>query len=279
MRTLTYRHLGRGGRLGNQIWELVSTLGIARDYGYKPVIPQWDYAPFFSFPRDIWGDPSDDSLEADSETFVPHMEHAARVYLQDYGLFSSIKDEVREWVKPPVDVLEGLDFDPDDLADVVSLHVRRGDNVTHPIGLHPLATVEYYAEAASRFTDKKIFVFSDDISWCRDVLPEALQRDDLFFVDGGVSRPHEHEQYDRAGPIDWRDLHIMAMCRGGSIIANSTYSWWAAFASGNENVFYPSAWFGYKLHKSEGGWIDPALMFPDNWTELHNPAVGAHKKD
>lgn len=283
---IAFMKLGDAGRLGNQLWQIASTVGIARRENGIPMFKHWDYRPFFSFPGEFWPEHnrttfSDaDVISSDEERFVPHMDERCRVYLQDYNLWSDLADEVREWVQPSPKAREALDRSLEsmpDLSDVVSLHVRRGDNVHHPEGLHPLASMRYYRTAVNRFPDDQLFlVFSDDIPWCKENLPKELERD-LMFVTGSQSRPPEHLNYHQVGPVDWPDLHLMAQCKGGSIIANSTYSWWGAFASGNDQVYYPDAWFGYKLHKDEQGWIDPSLMFPDHWIELHNPAVGAHK--
>jgi hypothetical protein len=51
----------------------------------------------------------------------------------------------------------------------------------------------------------------------------------------------------------------MSLCKD-SIIANSTFSWWAAFLNKNldKKVTYPDNWF-------KGSDID---IFPDNWIRL-----------
>jgi hypothetical protein len=109
-----------------------------------------------------------------------------------------------------------------DASDSVSLHVRRGDylkgNNADTFG--NIATLDYYRNAiaravADREQDGKVqrfFVFSDDISWCRNNLdiPNAV------FVSCNSGRD------------SWKDMVLMASCRT-NIIANSTFSWWAAW--------------------------------------------------
>ena len=58
----------------------------------------------------------------------------------------------------------------------------------------------------------QIFVFSDDIAWCR----ETFAAPDFAFVDSN-------------GPDDAADdLRLMAACRH-HVIANSSLSWWGAW--------------------------------------------------
>jgi hypothetical protein len=103
---------------------------------------------------------------------------------------------------------------------VVALHVRRGDLAHardvlgkpemvhgHPVGM------EYIAKAVARFPNEPAFlVFSDsskDLEWCRQNIPGK----NLFFADGHT---------------DIQDFVLMSRC-DHNIIANSTFSWWAAW--------------------------------------------------
>jgi len=158
----------------------------------------------------------------------------------------------------------------------VSLHVRRGDYLEFT-GPQVLA-IGYYRNAFSVLCERihassvklppnsdsvsavsqssgpsaiSFFVFSDDISWCREALPPVLAgaqfsafglQTSLFFVDNNdESRPHE-------------DLRLMSSC-SHHIVANSSFSWWGAWlnpdkgkivvrpAMGNEHVdSYPPSW-------------------------------------
>lgn len=109
-----------------------------------------------------------------------------------------------------------------DASDSVSLHVRRGDYLKGKNAdmFGNIATLDYYRNAIARVVSDgeqagkvpRFFVFSDDINWCRDNLdiPNAV------FVSGNSGRD------------SWRDMALMARCRT-NIIANSTFSWWAAW--------------------------------------------------
>lgn len=118
---------------------------------------------------------------------------------------------------------------------VVSLHVRRGDlahahevlgnkGITHgaPIGL------EYIHQAILRFPENTCFlVFSDspkDIEWCR----RNIQAPNLEFSDASS---------------DLWDFIVMKSC-DHHVIANSTFSWWAAWLDPNPDhrVISPRMW-------------------------------------
>jgi hypothetical protein len=63
--------------------------------------------------------------------------------------------------------------------------------------------------------------------------------------------------------MDWVDLQLMAQCKGGSVLSRSTYAWWGAFLSRNENVTMPTPWFGPRL-----SYIDTSLLVVPGWREV-----------
>lgn len=123
----------------------------------------------------------------------------------------------------------------------VSLHVRRGNYLKHP-DVHPTVTKEYCEEAVSKFPNYKVFVFSDDIDFCK----KNLVGDKFIFV--------EKEN-------DLIDLYLMSMCEH-NIIANSSFSWWGAWLNTNGGkVIYPKKWFNGDMYTN----ID---ICPDRWIGL-----------
>ncbi len=113
-------------------------------------------------------------------------------------------------------------------SDAVFLHVRRGDYVplTH---LYGGVGEKYYTDAMKEYMSenlygKRFLVISDDPEWCR-----------------GQLWLNSYEVVDEPDELD--SLALMASCKGGAIIANSTFSRWGAYLSGTRRVFYPSKWF------------------------------------
>jgi hypothetical protein len=108
-----------------------------------------------------------------------------------------------------------------------SIHVRRGDYLNFS-DHHPTQNMEYYKSAISVVgSDKTFFIFSDDISWCKE---------NFNFLDN-VIYCEDNEDYE--------DLYLMSLCND-NIIANSSFSWWGAWLNNNKNkkVVAPKKWFG-----------------------------------
>ena len=111
----------------------------------------------------------------------------------------------------------------------VSVHIRRGDYLTAS-GTH-LCPLSYYEKALtemnSTLTDPHYFFFSDDPDWVRE----------------NFSFPHMTVVTGNHGENSFRDMQLMSLCRH-HIIANSTFSWWAAWLSmGSGVTIAPQKWF------------------------------------
>ncbi len=135
----------------------------------------------------------------------------------------------------------------------VSLHVRRGDYVTdaHTASYHGTCTLDYYNRACARIAtvvdSPHFFVFSDDPSWINN-----------NFV---LKYPHTIVSLDRQNPAI-NELMIMKACTH-HIIANSTFSWWGAWLSGQAQkiVIAPKLWFKNAPH-------DTSDLLPKSWITL-----------
>jgi hypothetical protein len=175
-------------------------------------------------------------------------------YWQSEKYFLDIRDELLRDFQL-ANPLRGRDKDLLDsiLAhDSVSLHVRRGDYVNNKNAknFHGTKGVGYYSEALEIILKKvsnfKLFVFSDDISWCKSNLKDIHA--DTYFVDG-----------ERHGTID---MFLMKNCTH-NIIANSSFSWWAAWLNTNPEklVVAPKKWFNNTL-------IDTSDIIPNSWIQI-----------
>ena len=134
----------------------------------------------------------------------------------------------------------------------VSLHVRRGDYVTHAktAKILNVCSLEYYRKAiahiAERILSPHFFVFSDDPQWVRDNLEISFPAD---FIDGN------------RGMQSYIDMQLMSLCKH-QIIANSSFSWWGAWLNTNpdKKVVAPREWF-------RNGTDDRDLV-PPEWVRL-----------
>lgn len=260
---ITCPQLGKQGRLGNQLWQLASTLGIAHSHGDDEVsFPHWDYQEYFCVPDHLF----DDRPGTPATDLVHHLPPEGLAYLQDYSLFKSIHQTVWEWFQPSEKARAVLAQHRDFWAlegPVTSLHVRRGDNANEgawKAAYHPLRPMSYYEDALAMLDYKSVAVFSDDIEWCK-----AHFSPDFYFFEGGTPRPKEHEpEYLTAPVLDWIDLQLMFFC-DFHVCSNSTFSYWSAFLSHDESPIYPWPYYGKALRM-----IDAGTMFPDTWRRLHH---------
>lgn len=129
----------------------------------------------------------------------------------------------------------------------VAIHVRRGDYL-HASNINDFGTcsLAYYAsamdKARERYGDVRFFLFSDDVAWCRE---------QPLFADCRI--------VDLRQSPDYVSLYLMTLCRS-HIIANSTFSFWGAFLSADDNGMniYPKRWFANET------WNKPDFL-PASW--------------
>jgi Glycosyl transferase family 11 len=132
----------------------------------------------------------------------------------------------------------------------IALHIRRGDYVTNPEAarIYESIGVDYYRRClelwAEQYEGVEVFIFSNDLAWCRKrfMLPWKTH-----FVDHVAGRD-AHE-----------DL-IMLSHSQAVAIANSTFSWWAAYLNQRveKRVFAPSHWFRPNT-------LDASNIYPSDW--------------
>ncbi len=151
------------------------------------------------------------------------------LYLQDLKYFDKYSYHIK--------ALYGEGIVP---IDKVAIHVRRGDYVGNKFYVD-LTTTDYYTKAISLLSEKETFlVFSDDIAWCKN-----------YFLPG-----YELEYCEETDPI--KSLNLMAGCKH-QIIANSSFSWWAAYLNPypNKMVIAPKAWYtdGVERTKCPESWL------------------------
>ena len=128
-----------------------------------------------------------------------------------------------------------------DTCDSISIHVRRGDYLVQTWGILPFS---YYLNALTQISGKKIFIFSDDIPWCKLHFKKEYFSKEIMFVD----------------VEDYLAFELMKTCKH-NIIGSSTFSWWAAVLNSNPNktVVAPSQWLG-ETKKNPFDYI-----YPLNW--------------
>lgn len=118
----------------------------------------------------------------------------------------------------------------------VGIHVRRGDYLNNSL-YTGTCSMDYYAKAVSKAREVvcgplNIYVFSNDIKWSLENLQNLFHvGDNVNYIDWNT------------GPSSYKDMKLMSACRI-NIIANSSFSWWAAYLNSRENnaVIAPYKW-------------------------------------
>ena len=149
----------------------------------------------------------------------------------------------------------------------ICMHFRIGDYRWYPQH-HPILPVTYYRNGLKHYVDGgsgggeggpigplsttvHYFCEKGDRKYVEKEYIEPLKKDfpTFSFV---VGCPRDMP--------DWEEMLYMSLFQH-FIIANSTFSWWAAYLSREgSHVYYPSVWFGDALQKH-----DTRDLFPHHW--------------
>jgi len=226
--------------LGNRLFQIAAMLGYAERYGHTPVfVKEWikhnadqpggnsicDYfpnIPIMSSAGITWTELKGEFTDAMTYRALPRVLGSVKLH----GAFQSPLYFPTGGV-----TLSGLV--PRTMgARSLFLHIRRGDYL-HPLNWHHYVELDkYYERALSLFpASAHIVVCSDDLAWCKSVLPVRypfISADKWIWFAGN----------------EYETLSAMAGCTLGGICANSTFSWWGAYIGRGEEkiITMPSLW-------------------------------------
>lgn len=243
MDLVTSTYVSRVGRLGNSLMQIATTLAYGADHDKRPVFTRWDYQEYI--PLELIADEPKWNREAEHGlSYRPLNKVEGNVDLHGHFISEDYFKHHRRLIldtfrlKPEYDSYISEKYGELISGNSCSIHVRRGEYLLEDqLKTQGLLDISYYHEAMSLFTDTKFIVCSDDIEWCKENLPG------LNYI--------EKEK-------DIIDLFIMSRCKS-NIIANSTFSWWAAWLN-NGNVVAPKKFFvdGYS-------WSG---LYKENWLKI-----------
>lgn len=167
-------------------------------------------------------------------------DNAIDFYFQDPFYFQNHEEAVR--------TLFSSDIPP--RTDKVAIHVRRAANPMNPnepkYSENPfyvnLCDTNYYERAIAKFPKDEFIVFSDDVEWCREKWGHLANFE--------ISELSEIEEMNK-----------MASCKA-HIIANSSFSWWAAWLCPrypDNKVIAPKEWYADGTDRT---------ICPEHWLRL-----------
>ena len=157
-------------------------------------------------------------------------------YWQDPRYFEGLRDVLAERFAFKLQ-LDGRNFSicqQIEACQSVGIHVRRGDYLKKK-RYRGVCDVDYYAKAIEYVRQQvhspHFFVFSNDMEWCKENLLGLLDGNYCLFVDWNC------------GKDSYKDMQLMTRCHS-LIMANSSFSWWAAYLNNRANVIVaPQIWF------------------------------------
>lgn len=177
-------------------------------------------------------------------------------YWQSPKYFAAIEEQIRKdfSFREPMPELSMQMADELKKQTSVCVHVRRGDFVTNPEvnSFHGTVGLKYIRmgldKIAKSVSDFKVFIFSDDLPWCRENLK--------------FDYPYQFVAEEYKGPRFAAYMELMSMC-DHFVIPNSTFVWWAAWLARNPNkiVITPKTWFA-------GADFDTGDLIPEGWHRI-----------
>lgn len=250
---LTFKSLGSKGNLGNQLFQIASTVGIANKTGHDYVFPTWQYANYFeyNFPMTEINSLSN-FIKVVEKKYGYHDWYLNEGNFDINGALQSEKyfdiDFTKQIFQFKLDFINPLLEKYSCLFDkkTIFISVRRGDFVYHP-HYYQLPYKYYILALNNCFSDWKernLIFMSDDIQYCKyhfKFLKNAIFLENLSGIEQLALGSHGKD----------------------FIISNSTFSWWLAWMGEKENskIIRP-------LHNFRGVFAklnDDKDFFPERW--------------
>lgn len=247
------------GRLANNLFIVGACMNYSKQYDVPwAVMPNYHHRQIYKYFKSpvFRGNPKKlvlfDRTQNDEQwgyCDLPDMGKSVKLrgFFQSYRYLDPVKEQFIKW----------LNFKKyPDLHDFTSIHIRRTDYIKYADHFGPVS-LDYVRDAINAVSEtrnakpEKFIVFSDEINWCKEEF--AREFPDLTFIFS-------------EGKNEYEELSKMSSCKN-NIIANSTFSYIAAYANQNPDklVITPSkeSWFGPKSN------LDTKDLLPPDWTQIH----------
>ena len=260
------------GGLGNQLFQIFTTIAYAFKINNKPVFLNLDKTAGMTYRKTYWNTFLNNLKETMIQNEIPKMEcikeHGFSFtelpevssknvmllgYFQSYKYFEDNKTELFELIeleKQKQSIQNNINLN------TISMHFRIGDYKLIQ-GNHPIIPLTYYENALRYILEKNKFkvIYFCEIQDLFEV-EKMIEKLESIFVE--VEFECVDLQLD-----DWQQMLLMSCCKH-NIIANSTFSWWGAYFNTfpGKIVCYPDKWFGSKLSHNT------CDLFPVEWVKI-----------
>ncbi|MFH6994841.1 alpha-1,2-fucosyltransferase [Flavobacterium sp. FlaQc-48] len=254
---ITYSKLGKKGNLGNQLFQIASTIGVAIENKQDYVFPDWKYQHYFKNKLPL--------LENDLSHFITIEETEYNYYHRDLGTENydlsgwlqtekyfdkSLAKYYFEFSASLIGTLKNS-YQKAFVKRTILISIRRGDFVNHPDYLQ--LPINFYLNSLVQFLPDwescNLIVLSDDIKYCKFHFSFL---ENVFFGEG----LHEVEQ-----------LCLGSLC-DDFIISNSTFSWWSAWLGEKEGSKVIRPFKNFDGLKSLE--LNDKDYYPDRWIKYNH---------
>jgi hypothetical protein len=172
-------------------------------------------------------------------------------YWQCFGYFSEIDDIIKKDFRITTSLSDEASAMADKIGSCnsVCINVRRTDFLTSQ---HGTCGLDYYSKGVEMLSERvgqlTIFVFSDDLDWCRENL--KFHQETVF-----VGKECAGKKFDNY-------IELMRRCKH-FIIPNSTFAWWAAWLCDypGKIVISPKNW-------AAGNDFDASSLLLPEWLKI-----------
>jgi hypothetical protein len=212
--------------IGNLMYFIAGTIGIALKNGYEYGFPEWVLTPYLKNDLPLFNDPGLPEVVLDwgfhGFDYPDNVSLCGQ--MQSPKFFNHCIDLIRYHFELK-DITEPI-------KDAIVMHYR---NYSHPY-FHNL-TKDYYLRALQKLPDRRVVVITDDIEAARKVLGNEFE-------------------YQSNTPIMDFYLGVKA---DYLVIANSSFSCWWSYLSGVKTIA-PYRWYTHELKQDhsgiyQNGWI------------------------
>lgn len=243
------------GYLGNQLFEIASTIGIAEKNNVSYSFPEWKYSKYFKNKLPIYTENNFKNVINEKQFNYYDVEVSKdgntdlKGWFQSEKYFEHCKEKIKECFIFEESFIEEtkkkLFYKLTDKK-ICAISIKRGAYVNN-FNYYDLG-IDYYLKALKYIPEDCYFViFSDDYEWCK----QYFKGDNFYFAEN-------HN--------DIEQLCMLSLC-DHFIIANSTFSWWGAWLGEKEDsiIIAPCNWFGKGLSH-----LNSQDVIPDRWKKYYN---------
>ncbi len=177
-------------------------------------------------------------------------------YWQSEKYFKDIEDLIRTDFRiiKPIDRININITKEIEYSESVSIHLRGRDYITREktAKMHFTCDQAYYDKSiniiSNRVKNPHYFIFSDDPEWAKEHIR--------------IPYPCTYVEGNSWNKTSYEDMRLMSLCKH-NIIANSSFSWWAAWLNQNskKNVIAPLKWFNDSKKNTDD-------LIPSTWIRI-----------